>query len=74
MRILIYKYDNTKVQYEWVEFDTDLELYDTGNSGTHSPTGNFDLKIEVTTMKEFEKQRKYIQNSNLELGELPKVY
>ena len=74
MRILLYRCDSTKIQYEWIEFDTKLKKFDAGNSATHMPIGNFDLKIEVKSMKELEKQLKYIQNSSLELGELPKVY
>lgn len=69
MKIMIKRYDNTKVQFDWIELNTDKQgfnsLNDTGesvlnigNSGVKSPRFHHDVVIEVKTVKEFNKQER----------------
>ena len=69
MKIIVKRYDNTKVQFDWIELNTDKQgfnsLNDTeeavlniGNSGVKSPRFNHDIVIEVKTVKEFNKQER----------------
>ena len=69
MKIMVKRYDNTKVQFDWIELNTDKQgfnsLNDTeesvlniGNSGVKSPRFNHDIVIEVKTVKEFNKQER----------------
>lgn len=69
MKIMIKRYDNTKVQFDWIELNTDKQgfksLNETGeavlnvcNSGVKSPRFHHDIVIEVKTIKEFKKQER----------------
>lgn len=70
MRIMVKKYDSTKVQYDWIELNTDKhsilgeadDLLNEGNSGIKSPLMSHDMVIEVKTIKEFEKQKQSMIN------------
>ena len=67
MKIMVKRYDNTKVQFDWIELNTDKQGFKTlndteeavlniGNSGVKSPRFIHDIVIEVKTAKEFKKQ------------------
>ena len=62
MKIMIKKYDSTKVQYDFIEFDTVTMNYGTGNSGVTERVLNHDLVVTVTTNKEFNKQVEDLKN------------
>lgn len=70
MKIMVKKFDNTKVQYDWIELNTDKhsilgevdDLLNEGNSGIKSPLMNHDMVVEVKTTKEFKKQRQSMFN------------
>lgn len=70
MKIMIKKFDSTKVQYDWIELntnshailDTQNDLLNEGNSGVKSPLMNHDMVVEVKTTKEFKKQKQSMTN------------
>lgn len=61
MKIMIKKFDSTKVQFDFIEFDTENSHYHTGNSAIDSRAYSHDLEITVETKKEFLKQTKKIR-------------
>lgn len=70
MKIMIKKFDSTKVQFDWIELNTDKhsilgevdDLLNEGNSGIKSPLMNHDMVVEVKTTKEFKKQKQSMFN------------
>lgn len=65
MKIMVKKFDNTKVQFDWIELNTEIsdivkvqtDLLNEGNSAISSPLMNHDMVVEVKTIKEFKKQK-----------------
>ena len=70
MKIMIKKFDSTKVQFDWIELNTNKhsilgevdDLLNEGNSGIKSPLMNHDMVVEVKTTKEFKKQKQSMLN------------